>query len=30
MLVFLKVSEEALCVPNDTCHWTYLANVPVV
>ena len=21
MLVFLKTSEEAVCVPNDTCAW---------
>lgn len=30
MIVFLKTSEEALCVPNDTCHWTYSANIPEV
>lgn len=30
MLVFLKVSEEALCVPNATCDWTYIAKVPTV
>jgi len=23
MITFLKTSEEALCVPNDTCTWTY-------
>jgi hypothetical protein len=30
MLVFLKVSEEAACVPNETCAWTYTADIPEV
>jgi len=30
MLVFLKVSEEAACVPNETCQWTYSASIPEV
>jgi hypothetical protein len=30
MVTFLKVSEEALCTPNDTCHWTYSSNIPTV
>ena len=30
MLVFLKTSEEATCVPNDTCAWTYTARIPEV
>lgn len=30
MIVFLKVSEEALCVPNATCAWTYISAVPTV
>jgi hypothetical protein len=25
MITFLKTSEEALCVPNETCTWTYKA-----
>jgi len=28
MLVFLKTSEEASCVPNDTCDWMYTSNIP--
>lgn len=23
MVTFLKTSEEAVCVPNDACSWTY-------
>lgn len=23
MVTFLKTSEEAVCVPNDACAWTY-------
>lgn len=30
MLVFLKTSEEAVCVPNDTCAWTYTSTIPTV
>lgn len=30
MLVFLKTSEEAVCVPNDTCAWTYTSTIPEV
>lgn len=30
MITFLKTSEEALCVPNNTCHWTYTSDVPTV
>jgi hypothetical protein len=30
MLVFLKTSEEALCVPNNTCDWTYISSIPEV
>lgn len=30
MLVFLKTSEEATCVPNDTCAWTYTSTIPEV
>jgi hypothetical protein len=30
MLVFLKTSEEASCVPNDTCAWTYSSAIPTV
>jgi hypothetical protein len=30
MLVFLKTSEEASCVPNDTCAWTYTSAIPTV
>jgi hypothetical protein len=31
MLVFLKTSEEAACVPNETCAWTYTnAGLPTV
>jgi len=30
MLVFLKTSEEAKCVPNDTCDWTYISSIPEV
>jgi hypothetical protein len=28
--VFLKTTEEALCVPNDTCAWTYTNTIPTV
>jgi hypothetical protein len=30
MIVFLKTSEEALCVPNNTCEWTYTSSIPEV
>jgi hypothetical protein len=30
MLVFLKTSEEAVCVPNDTCAWEYTSTIPEV
>jgi uncharacterized protein (DUF427 family) len=30
MLVFLKTSEEAACVPNETCAWTYTSTIPTV
>jgi len=30
MITFLKTSEEATCVPNDTCSWTYTNNIPTV
>lgn len=30
MIVFLKTSEEATCVPNDTCGWNYTADIPTV
>jgi hypothetical protein len=30
MLVFQKVSEEAACVPNATCAWTYSSTTPEV
>jgi hypothetical protein len=30
MIVFLKTSEEATCVPNDTCAWTYSSAIPTV
>jgi len=30
MITFLKTSEEALCTPNSTCHWTYTSNIPTV
>ena len=30
MITFLKTSEEATCVPNDTCEWTYTSSIPTV
>jgi hypothetical protein len=30
MLVFLKTSEEATCVPNNVCDWSVTANIPEV
>lgn len=30
MLVFLKTSEEATCIPSDTCAWTYTSAIPTV
>lgn len=30
VITFLKTSEEALCVPNDTCAWTYISRIPEV
>lgn len=30
VITFLKTSEEALCVPNATCAWTYTSTVPEV
>ena len=30
MITFLKTSEEAVCVPNDTCAWTYSGTIPTV
>lgn len=30
MLVFLKTSEEATCVPSDNCGWTYTSTIPEV
>lgn len=30
LLVFQKVSEEAACVPNETCTWTYSSQIPTV